>query len=103
MMQGKRSDQGSGAVRLSGFLRCELAEDVEIIKRHLPDHARMTRAESGCVAFEVTQTADPMVWRVTEQFADRAAFDFHQRRTRDSEWFTATSHIPRDYEIPEQE
>lgn len=94
----------SGTVRLSGFLRCASAEDAEIVKRHLPDHIRLTRAEPGCLSFEVLQTDDPLLWRVDELFADRAAFDFHQQRTRASAWFTATSTIPRDYEIfgPEQ-
>jgi quinol monooxygenase YgiN len=74
-------------------------EDVEIVKRHLPDHLGLTRAEPGCLSFEVSQTDDPSVWRVEELFVDRAAFDFHQQRTRTSEWFTATSTIARDYNI----
>ena len=91
-------------MRLSGFLRCASMEDVEIVKRHLPDHLRLTRAEPGCLSFEVSQTDDPLVWRVEERFVDRAAFDFHQQRTRPPEWFTATSTIARDYNIsgPEQ-
>jgi quinol monooxygenase YgiN len=47
----------------------------------------------------VSETDDPLIWEVEELFADRAAFDFHQQRTRASEWFTVTSAIPRDYEI----
>lgn len=89
----------TGAVRLSGFLRCASAEDIQLVETHLPAHLRLTRAEPGCISFDVTQTDDPLVWRVEELFVDRAAFDFHQQRTRASEWFTATSAIPRDYEI----
>ncbi|WP_083846056.1 putative quinol monooxygenase [Sinorhizobium sojae] len=92
-------DNRPSAVRLSGFLRCASMEDVEIVKGHLPDHLRLTRAEPGCLSFEVSQTDDPLVWRVEELFVDRAAFDFHQQRTRTSEWFTATSTIARDYNI----
>ena len=97
-------DYRTGAVRLSGFLRCASMEDVEIVKRHLPDHLRLTRAEPGCLSFKVSQTDDPLVWRVEELFVDHAAFDFHQQRTRTSEWFTATSTIARNYNIsgPEQ-
>lgn len=89
----------TGAVRLSGFLRCASVEDIQLVETHLPAHLRLTRAELGCIFFDVTQTDDPLVWRVEELFVDRAAFDFHQQRTRASEWFTATSTIPRDYEI----
>nr|WP_191856031.1 antibiotic biosynthesis monooxygenase [Agrobacterium tumefaciens] len=89
----------TGAVRLSGFLRCASMEDVELVVRHLPVHIRLTRAEPGCLSFEVSQTDDPLIWRVEELFIDRDAFDFHQKRTRASQWFVATSAIPRDYEI----
>lgn len=92
-------DNITGQVRLSGFLRCVSMEDVEIVKRHLPDHLRLTRAEPGCLSFEVSQTDDPLVWRVEELFTDRAAFDFHQQRTRASMWSTATSTMERDYTI----
>jgi len=74
-------------------------EDIQLVETHLPEHLRLTRAEPGCISFDVTQTDDPLIWRVEELFVDRAAFDFHQQRTRASEWFAATSAIPRDYEI----
>ncbi|MDX8326025.1 putative quinol monooxygenase [Agrobacterium tumefaciens] len=89
----------TGAVRLSGFLRCASVQDVQLVENHLPDHISLTRAEPGCISFEVSQTEDPLIWRVEELFVDRAAFDFHQQRTRASKWFVATSAIPRDYEI----
>ncbi|MDZ7926201.1 MAG: antibiotic biosynthesis monooxygenase [Agrobacterium sp.] len=89
----------TGAVRLSGFLRCASVQDVQCVASHLPDHIRLTRAEPGCLSFEVSQTQDPLIWRVEELFVDRAAFDFHHQRTRASEWFVATSAIARDYEI----
>ncbi|MCZ7865133.1 MULTISPECIES: putative quinol monooxygenase [Agrobacterium] len=89
----------AGAVRLSGFLQCLSKDDVELVRRHLPEHLRLTRAEPGCLSFEVSESDDSLIWQVEELFADRAAFDFHQQRTRASEWFRATSAIPRDYEI----
>lgn len=92
-------DKRAQQVQLSGFLRCSSPEDVEIVRRYLPEHIRLTRSEPGCLSFEVAQTQDPLVWRVEELFFDRAAFDFHQQRTRSSEWFTATSTIPRDYKV----
>jgi len=36
---------------------------------------------------------------VAESFANRAAFDAHQTRTRASAWFAATRHIPRDFRV----
>lgn len=86
-------------VRLSGFLRCASMAEVETVQRHLPEHISLTRAEPGCISFEVSQTDDPLVWRVEELFTDQAAFDFHQKRTRASEWFDATAAIAREYEI----
>lgn len=86
-------------VRLSGFLRCASMAEVETVQRHLPEHMRLTRAEPGCISFEVSQTDDPLVWRVEEVFADQAAFDFHQQRTRASKWFAATAAIVREYEL----
>jgi quinol monooxygenase YgiN len=98
-----RQDDGSqdrrGAVRLSGLLRCASDAEAELVRRHLPEHVRLTRAEPGCLAFEVTPTDDPLTWRVEERFTDRAAFDAHQRRTRASAWGAATAAIRRDYQL----
>jgi quinol monooxygenase YgiN len=95
------TDSRPGTVRLTGFLHCASAKEVEVVRRHLPDHIRLTRAEPGCLSFEVAPTDDPLVWRVEELFANRAAFDLHQERTRASEWFNATSGMPRNYDISE--
>jgi quinol monooxygenase YgiN len=92
-------DNRIGAVRLSGFLRCSSIGDIDLVKQYLPDHLRLTRAEPGCISFDVSQTDDALVWRVEELFVDRTAFDFHQQRTRASAWFAATSTIPRDYNV----
>lgn len=88
-----------GRVRLTGFLYCASEAEAETVKRHLPEHIRLTRSEPGCISFEVSQTENPLAWRVEELFVDSAAFEFHQRRTRASGWFEATSAIRRDYEI----
>jgi quinol monooxygenase YgiN len=87
------------AVRLSGLLLCASAEEAEIVRRHLPEHVRLTRAEPGCLCFEVAPTDDPLTWRVEERFVDRAAFEAHRRRTRASAWGAATLAIRREYEV----
>lgn len=86
-------------VHLTGCLICRSREDVETVQRHLPAHIRLTKAEPGCVSFEVSQSDDPLVWNVEECFVDKAAFEFHQHRTRASTWWTATADIPRQYEV----
>ncbi len=84
---------------LTGFLRCRDAADVAVVRRHLPEHIALTRAEPGCASFSVEQTDDPLVWAVAERFADRAAFAAHQERVAASEWGRVTAGIPREYEV----
>ena len=99
MSQDDSRDDRTGAVRLSGRLLCASTGEADAVRRHLPEHVRLTRAEPGCLSFEVTPTDDPLAWRVEERFTDRAAFDAHQRRTRASAWGAATAAIRRDYEV----
>jgi len=86
-------------VALHGVLRCADAAQAEIVRRHLPEHIRLSRAESGCLQFDVTQDADPLVWTVSERFTTRDAFDAHQRRVKASAWGQATNGIMRSYEV----
>lgn len=87
------------AIELVGRLICEVDEDVKVVRRHLPRHIELSRAEAGCLHFDVTQTEDPRVWTVSERFVGQAAFDAHQARVRASDWGRATSGIKRDYVI----
>jgi len=88
-----------GHVELSGRLVCADEREAEIVVRHLPEHVALTRAEPGCLSFEVRATADPLVWTVSERFASPAAFAAHQQRVATSEWGRATAGIERDYAI----
>ena len=88
-------------VRLRGQMICMTSEELQAVRQHLPEHIRLTRAEPGCLTFEVTPTDDPMVYEVMESFRDRPSFDAHQARTRDSAWFAATRHILRDFRLEE--
>ena len=92
-------NRDAGGVRLSGRLQCTSPSEVDAVKAHLQDHVRLTRAEPGCMSFDIWQADDPMVWNVEERFLDRAAFEHHQERTRASAWWAATSEIPRAYRI----
>ncbi|WP_322890733.1 MULTISPECIES: putative quinol monooxygenase [unclassified Yoonia] len=86
-------------IRLSGQLICADAQQAAIVVAHLPEHIRLSRAEAGCLHFDVTPTDDPLVWQVDETFTDQAAFDLHQQRTRASEWWTATAAIRREFRV----
>ncbi|MBT0731055.1 putative quinol monooxygenase [Rosenbergiella nectarea] len=86
---------------LSGFLRCRTPEELQTVSHYLPKHQQLSRAEAGCLSFSVTQTSDPLVWRVEESFTDNHTFDLHQQRVADSEWGRKTVGIVRDYTISE--
>lgn len=88
-------------MRLRGQLVCLSEADLEAVRRHLPEHLAMTRAEPGCLTFDVSETDDPMVFEVMEAFRDRASFDAHQARTRESAWFAATRGCLRDFRVEE--
>lgn len=90
-------------VTLSGFLRCRTLEEADRVSQLLPDHVRLTRAEPGCLRFEVLRShSDPTCFAVTEAFRDREAFEAHQTRVAATIWARATKGIPRDYEIREE-
>ncbi|MBP2414670.1 quinol monooxygenase YgiN [Arthrobacter stackebrandtii] len=84
---------------LTGLLICDGGEQLAAVVAHLPLHLELTRAEPGCLSFDVVQTADPLVWEVSERFVDAAAFGLHQQRVRASEWGRETQGIRRDYSL----
>lgn len=86
-------------IRLTGVMTCP-PEQAGPVRDALPEHIRLTRAEPGCLSFDVVETA-PGVFSVAELFENRAAFDAHQLRTRSSGWFRTTHAYPRDYAITE--
>ncbi len=87
-------------VTLRGFLICRSLEEADRVSAMLPDHIRATRAEPGCLTFEVLRSsADPVRFAVHEVFRDKAAFEAHQARIRGSAWWRATQNIPRDYKL----
>ena len=86
-------------VHLTGQLVCEDLNQVAIVAQHLPLHIELTRAEQGCLSFEVNPTQNPLVWQVDEQFQDAASFQVHQQRVAASEWGRTTAGIERRYEF----
>lgn len=88
-------------IRLSGRLVCMSEAERAAVLAHRADHVAATRAEPGCLSFCIDETDDPMIFDVVEAFRDRAAFDTHQTRTRDSAWFAATRSVLRDFRVEE--
>lgn len=88
-------------IKLSGKLICKNAQESDLVKRLLPDHVRLTRNEPGCLAFDVKETADPLVWTVREIFLDQTTFEAHQERTKNSTWGVQSQSIVREYEMSE--
>lgn len=88
-----------GEVRLTGHLVCANLGEMMTVLEHVSDHVALTRAEPGCLAFDVVQSDDPLVWQVSERFRDSAAFRAHQARTAESAWGRATRGITRQFEI----
>lgn len=86
-------------VRLSGLVICASAQQASIVDEHVPLHIELTRAEVGCLSFEVTRTGDPFVWQVAEVFLDAESFAAHQQRVAGSVWGRATVGIERRYEV----
>ena len=86
-------------VRLTGLLVCADEHDAALVAELLPAHLAATRAETGCVAFEVRPTSDPLVWEVAEEFTDAAAFARHQERASASPWGRRTAHVERRYVV----
>ncbi len=88
-------------VRLKGQMVCMTPGEAEAVHRHMAGHIAASRAEPGCLSFDIAPTDDPLVFEVMEAFRDRAAFDAHQSRTRDSDWFAATRGILRNFRVEE--
>lgn len=86
-------------VHLTGQLICATPTEAATVEAHLAQHVALTRAEPGCVSFEVTRSDDPLVWDVAEVFDGDEAFEAHQTRVASSEWGRATAGIERRYQV----
>ncbi len=84
-----------GEVSLTGKLACRDMAQMMAVLDHAPDHVAASRAEPGCIRFDLVQTDDPLVFAVAERFRSPAAFRAHQTRSRASAWGQATADIER--------
>ncbi len=89
-------------IHLTGYMDVPL-DKVHEVNIAVKDHIALTRAEEGCISFEVTSCPDVQGrFLVAEIFQDRAAFDHHQQRTGQSKWAKITKGMTRNYEITEK-
>ncbi len=83
---------------LQGRLICADAAQMMTALSLLSDHADLSRAEPGCLRFDLWQDEDPLIWNLSELFVDADAFAAHQSRTADSDWGRASTAIRRDFD-----
>ena len=78
--------------------------DLDAVIEALPTHVELTRAEAGCLIFDVVQDeTEPNKFHVFEEFVDQAAFTAHQARVRNSQWGAITQDVERFYHITESD
>jgi len=88
-----------GTIYLTGHIDVP-AERMEDIQAALSAHIALTRAEPGCLSFEVHPCPDVKGrFLVSEAFVDQQAFDAHQARAKASDWANVSEGIPREYSI----
>ncbi|WP_421187965.1 putative quinol monooxygenase [Aeromonas enteropelogenes] len=86
-------------VTLKGFIIVP-PSDLAQVKDELARHIQLTRAEPGCLVFEVIQdSANPCRFDVYEEFVDNIAFQAHQARVKSSYWGEITANVERHYTV----
>ncbi|CAJ1877458.1 putative quinol monooxygenase [Aeromonas veronii] len=86
-------------VILKGFIIVP-PNDLAAVKDELDNHIYLTRAETGCLIFKVTQDpVNPCRFDVYEEFVDDAAFQAHQARVKSSRWGEITVNVERHYTV----
>ncbi|WP_246132632.1 putative quinol monooxygenase [Devosia ginsengisoli] len=89
----------AGRVLLDGYMEVP-PERLAAVTSALPAHIALTRAELGCLAFDVVPSPDdPGRFLVSEIFSDQAAFDAHQARAKSSAWAEITAGLHRHYTV----
>jgi len=74
--------------------------DLSIVKNALVDHIELTRAESGCLVFNITvDSLNPNKFDVYEEFCNQDSFNHHQQRVIQSAWGRVTHDVERHYHI----
>ena len=86
-------------VTLSGYIIVPISE-LDTVKEALTEHIKLTKAELGCMVFEVTEhSTERGRFDVYEEFESSKAFELHQKRVRGSYWGEITQNLKREYTI----
>ncbi|QLE85490.1 antibiotic biosynthesis monooxygenase [Shewanella sp. Scap07] len=84
---------------LQGYIMVPVA-DMDAVKRGLVLHSTLTRAEPGCIKFEVSPDDEiENRFNVYEVFDCQASFDHHQLRVKASNWGKISQNVSRHYQI----
>ncbi len=74
--------------------------DLAAVKSELSNHIALTRKESGCLVFEISQDYESVnLFNVYEEFSSTEAFKAHQERVHNSRWGEITVNVERHYQI----
>ncbi len=85
-------------VYLDGLLVAHSAAEHALVDLYLEEHIALTRAEPGCLKFEVTEDPnDRNKFHVSEIFDSEEAFDAHQERAKASEWGQVSAPLERRF------
>ena len=88
---------------VKGYIDIPL-DELEAVVGALEIHKKLTRAEPGCLKFNVRPDRELLGrFIVYEKFASQEAFDTHQTRVKQSEWGRISVNVERHYEITELE
>jgi quinol monooxygenase YgiN len=72
------------------------------VREALPVHRELTRAESGCLVFNVDEDPNQVgKFDVYEEFDSQKAFKKHQERVAASEWGNVSRDAERFYTVEE--
>jgi autoinducer 2-degrading protein len=86
-------------VILSGHIQVPEAE-LEEIREALTEHITLTLNEAGCLVFDVKEKENPVgTFTVYEEFGSKEAFEFHQKRVKESKWGAITKNVTRNDQI----
>ena len=84
---------------LSGYVDVP-ADRLAAVLAALPEHIRLSRAEPGCLSFDVTESAEvPGRLLVSETFATPEDFRAHQTRLAATPWAEVTRGLARHYTV----
>lgn len=79
------------------------SEDLHLVMAELHQHITLSRLESGCLHFEVTQdSVEKTLFHVYEEFSCQDDFDAHQQRVGISTWGKVTTNAVRHYKVTVQ-